>query len=67
MLAHNHNPTMSTVHNIDVSKQLAPTWRFPSVPVAIESKHLLTEVSYEAELQSGQDPGNDDERADELP
>jgi hypothetical protein len=28
---------------------------------------LRTEVSYDAELQSGQGPGKDDEHADELP
>jgi hypothetical protein len=34
--------------------------------VAIEDEHLPTEVGYDAELQSGQDPGEDDEHADEL-
>jgi hypothetical protein len=44
-------------------------WRFPfsSMPVAIEGEHLSTEVGYDAELQSGQDPVEDDEHADELP
>ena len=32
---------------------------FSSVPVAIEDEHLPTEVSYNAELQSGQDPGEE--------
>jgi hypothetical protein len=40
---------------------------FSSVPVAIEGEHLPTEVGYNAELQSGQDPGEDDEHTDELP
>nr|XP_046216895.1 borealin isoform X3 [Oncorhynchus gorbuscha] len=34
-------------------------------PVAIEGEHLPTQVVYVAELQSGQDPGEDDEHADE--
>ena len=37
------------------------------MPVAIESEHLPIEVGYEAELHSGQNPGEDDEYADELP
>jgi hypothetical protein len=37
------------------------------MPVAIEGEPLRTEVSYDAELQSGQGPGKDDEHADELP
>jgi hypothetical protein len=37
------------------------------MPVAIEGEHLPTKVGYDAELQSGQDPGEDDEQADELP
>jgi hypothetical protein len=35
--------------------------------VAIKGQHLPTEVCYNAELQSGEDPGEDDEHADELP
>jgi hypothetical protein len=35
--------------------------------VAIEGEHLPTEVGYNAELLSGQDPGEDDEHADEHP
>jgi hypothetical protein len=34
--------------------------------VAIEGEHLFTEVGYDAELQTGQDPGEDDEHTDEL-
>ena len=37
------------------------------MPVAIKGENLLTEVSYDAKLQSGQDPGEDDEHTDELP
>jgi hypothetical protein len=37
---------------------------FSSVPVAIKVEHLPTEVGYNAELQSGQDPGEDDKHAD---
>jgi hypothetical protein len=37
------------------------------MPVAMEGELLLTEVGYDAELQSGQDPGEDDEHASELP
>jgi hypothetical protein len=35
--------------------------------VAIEGENLQTEVGYDAELQSGQVPGVDDEHTDELP
>jgi hypothetical protein len=34
---------------------------FFSVPVAIEGEHLPTEVGYDTELQSYQDPGEEDE------
>ena len=37
------------------------------MPVTIEGEPLPTEVSYNAELQSGQDPGEDDEHADDIP
>ena len=36
------------------------------MPVAIKGEHLPTEVNYDAELQSGQDPGEDDKHSDEL-
>ncbi|XP_070292096.1 adenylyl cyclase-associated protein 2 [Salvelinus sp. IW2-2015] len=45
-------------------------WRvstLSNVPVAIKGEHLPTEVGYDAELQSGQDPGEDDEHSNELP
>jgi hypothetical protein len=35
--------------------------------VIIEGEHLPTEVGYDTELQFGQDPGERDEHADELP
>ena len=35
--------------------------------MAIEGEHLPTVVGYNTELQSGQDPEEDDKRADELP
>ncbi len=33
---------------------------------AIECEHLPTEVGYDDEMQSGRDPDEDDENADEL-
>jgi hypothetical protein len=36
------------------------------MPLAIEGEHLPTEVGYDAELQSGQDLGEDDDHADEF-
>jgi hypothetical protein len=38
----------------------------PARPVTIEGEHLPTEVGYNADLQSGQDTGKDDEHPDEL-
>jgi hypothetical protein len=35
--------------------------------VTIEGVNLPNEVSYDTKLQSGQDPGEDDKHADELP
>jgi hypothetical protein len=35
--------------------------------VSIEGEHFPTEVGYHTELQSGQDPGEDNKHADELP
>ncbi len=44
-------------------------WRefLSKVPDAIECEHLLTQVGYDDELQSGRDPDEDDEHADEFP
>jgi hypothetical protein len=36
------------------------------MPVAIEGEHLHTETGYDAELQSSQDPGEEDEHTGEL-
>jgi hypothetical protein len=38
-----------------------------SMPVAIDSEHLPTEVCYIAKLRSGQDTSEDNEHADKLP
>jgi hypothetical protein len=37
------------------------------MPVAIEGESLPTEFGYDAKLQSGQDPGEDNKQTDELP
>ncbi len=37
------------------------------MPDAIECEHLPTQVGYDYELQSGQDPDEDNEYANELP
>ncbi len=44
-------------------------WRehLSKVPDAIECEHVPTQVGYDDELQSGWDPDEDDEHADELP
>ncbi len=44
-------------------------WRehLSKVPDAIKCEHLPTQVGYDDELQSGRDPDEDDEHADELP
>ncbi len=36
-------------------------------PDAIECEHFPTQFGYDDELQSGRDPDEDDEHADELP
>jgi hypothetical protein len=65
----------NSFHNIDIRKPLAhttpytlcclPSARyFSSVPVDIEGERLPTEVGYNAELKSGEDPVEDDEHAD---
>jgi hypothetical protein len=36
-------------------------------PEPIEDEHLPTEVCCDVKLQSGQNPGEDDEHADEFP
>ncbi len=37
------------------------------VPDAIECEYLITQVGYNDELQSGRDPDEDNDHADELP
>ncbi len=37
------------------------------MPDAIECEHFPTQVGYDDELQSGRDPDEEDEHADELP
>ncbi len=37
------------------------------MPDAIECEHLLTQVSYDDELQSGRDPDEDDEQQMSFP
>ncbi len=37
------------------------------MPDAIECEHLSTQDGYDDKLQSGRDPDEDDEHADELP
>jgi hypothetical protein len=73
---HHNNATMGlSVHNVNIRKPLAHTTvvslvqlkHFSSVSVAIKGEDLPTEVGYDAELQSGQDPGEDNEHTDELP
>ena len=56
-------PPWGTVHNIDISKPLACMTVWPG---ASDGEHLPTEGSYDTRLQSGQDPGEDDDQVDEL-
>ncbi len=48
-------------------KTVIHPWRehLSEVPDAIECEHLPTQVSYDDKLQSGRDPDEDDEQADE--
>ena len=72
-----HNPTATMGHTTLTSANRSPTQchtrclpsarYFSSVPVDIEGERLTTEVGYNAELKSGEDPVEDDEHADELP
>ena len=63
---HPHNAVGHLLGTVETGIHL---WRvqFSSVPVFIEGEHLPTEVGYDAKLQSGQDPGEDDKHTDELP
>jgi hypothetical protein len=63
-------PLHAVCHQFSTVETGILPWRahFSSMPVAIEGEHFLpTEVGYDAKLQSGQDPGEDDEHTDELP
>ena len=57
----NRFPTQS--HLPGTVKTRIPLGRahLPGIPVAIEGEHFPTEVGYDAKLQSGQDPGEEDE------
>jgi hypothetical protein len=37
------------------------------MPAAIEGEHLPTEVGYDTELQSSQNPGENGKQTDEIP
>ena len=64
----NHSPTHAVYHlTCTVETGIHPRRaHFSSVPEAIEGAHLL-KVGYDADLQLGQDPGEDNKHADELP
>ena len=72
---HNHTATIGhSVHNVDISKSIAhttPKMMSAICPIQLKlgfiREYLHTEDGYEAELRSGQNPGEDDEQADELP
>ncbi len=52
---------------IELIRLLIVACDLSKVPDAIECEHLPTQVGYDNELQSGRDPNEDDEHADELP
>ncbi len=67
--AHPHDAIHAVCHLPCTVKTRIHPWRehLSKVPDAIECEHLPTQVSYDDQLQSGQDPDEDDEHADELP
>ncbi len=67
--AHPHDAIHAVCHLPCTMKTGIHPWRehLSKVPDAIASEHLHAHVSYDDELQSGWDPDEDDDRADELP
>ncbi len=67
--AHPHDAIHAACHLLCTVKTGIHPWRelLSKVPDAIECEHLPTQVGYDDELQSGWDPDEDDEHADELP
>ncbi len=63
-----HTTPHAVCHLPNTVKTGILAWRehFSKVPDTIEGEHLATQVSYDDELQLGQDPDEDDEYADEL-
>ena len=66
-LAHTTQYKLSAICPVQLKPGFINEEHFSSVPVAIEGERLHTEVGYDAELQSCEDPGEDDEDTDELP
>jgi hypothetical protein len=66
-LAHTTPSTLSAICPIQLKpgficeERTSPVFKWPS------KVSIFPQVGYEAELQSGQDPGEDDKQADELP
>ena len=60
----NCSPTCHVCHLPGTVETVIHPWRahYSSVPVAIEGEHLPTEVIYDAELLSDQDPGEDNKQ-----
>ncbi|KAL0149099.1 hypothetical protein M9458_055531 [Cirrhinus mrigala] len=67
--ANPHNAIHAVCHLPCTVKTGIHPWRerLSKVTDVIECEHLPTQVSYDDELQSGRDPDEDDEHADELP
>ncbi len=67
--AHPHDAIHAVCHLPCTVKTGIHPWReyLSKVPDAIECDQFHTQVGYDDELQSGRDPDEDDEHADELP